>query len=122
MIAEVHWELKTLESNTQARIDTYFDILRDQFLDALKLHGFAHEERLFPKEIPIELLPYKPRLLLRKQKNQWPIFQIGPGLFTANIVPPYLGWKEFRETLVIGLEALVSSYPLAPKTMNGRVT
>lgn len=118
VIAEVHWELKTLESNPQARIDPYFDIFRDQFLDALKSHGFAHEERLFPKEIPIELLPYKPHLLLREQQNQWPLFQIGPGLFTANIIPPYSGWNEFRETLIIGLEALVSSYPLAPKTMN----
>jgi uncharacterized protein (TIGR04255 family) len=67
--------------------------------------------------LPLELLPHKPNLRFRTAPNRWPLFQVGPGIFTTNITPPYKGWPEFRKALAEGLSALYTAYPVAAKTL-----
>ena len=117
VIAEIYWDLKPVAMVNEARIDPYFDLFREQFSEWAKDAGLAHTERLIPPELPIELLPHKPNLRFRPAANKWPLYQIGPGIFTANITPPYNGWPVFRKALSDGLSALYKAYPIAGKTL-----
>lgn len=117
VIAEVHWQLKPIPTSPEAKIDPYFELFKEQFLGWSSNKGFRHHEQLVPKEIPIELLADQVHLRLRTEQGRWPLYQIGPGVLTCNIVPPYKGWPEFRPHLDSGVGALFDHYPLSNKTL-----
>ena len=112
VISEVRWETTPIAALPGASIDPHFLIFNKNFSARLKKAGFEYVKRIIPEEIPIELTSENPIFRYRKAKNAWPLYQTGPGLFTANIVPPYKGWKEFKKFLDQGLTHLYSSYPL----------
>ncbi len=116
VIAEIHWALKAIESVPNARIDPFYDLFRDTFLTDAKSKGLCNEEVLIPNLVPLELSPNKPRLRLRTEPQEWPLVQIGPGILTSNIVPPYNGWNAFEPFLFQQIDRLFSSYPLSEKT------
>ena len=117
VIAELHWELKPIQIAPGAKVDPFYDLFREKFFAAAKAKGFAFQETIIPKEVPAELLPNKPRERLRASEGAWPLYQIGPGIFTVNVVPPYSGWLDFRKTLAEGLKLLIESYPSAEQYM-----
>lgn len=108
VIAEVRWGLIPLESVGGA-IDPHFSPVSKKLLENLSARGFVDVERLVPEQVPLEVLANQPIFRVRRKKNTWPLFQIGPGVFTCNIVPPYKGWAEFRESLILGFEAFISA-------------
>lgn len=113
VIAEVLWQLKPLLGSDLA-YDSFFDDLTENF----RLHfkdQFPHMERIIPAEVPREILSYKPIFRYRAEKDSWPLYQIGPGIMTANIVPPYEGWPKFFPVVSEGLKALYQSYPSAER-------
>lgn len=112
VIAEVRWPIITLRSLAGGAIDPYFESCAPKFQESAAKAGFKHVERLIPEAVPAEMVPRQPIFRFRKGANQWPLFQIGPGIFTCNIVPPYLGWKkEFKPVLDQGLDLLESAFP-----------
>ena len=112
VISEVRWETTPVAAIPGASIDPHFLVFNKKFSDRLKKIGFGYVQRLVPEEVPIELTSGNPIFRFRKAKNAWPLYQNGPGLFTANIIPPYKGWKEFKKFLDEGLTHLYSSYPM----------
>ncbi|GGC05256.1 hypothetical protein GCM10011363_22480 [Marivita lacus] len=115
VILEIHWALKPLGSAPNAAIDPYYDLFRESFLEAVSVE-LPVVEQLVPSEIPVEFVSDQPHLRLRPKKSGWPLIQIGPGVMTVNIVPPYAGWAEFRSFVSWALDALLSAYPMAEKT------
>jgi uncharacterized protein (TIGR04255 family) len=71
--------------------------------------GFGVSERLSPMGFPV--LPFTPLLRYRKSPGSEGnfLYQIGPGLFSANALPPYRDWESFRPILKDGVQALLSS-------------
>ena len=61
--------------------------------------------------MPREFLSGQAVFRYRKAANSWPLFQLGPGIFTANIVPPYKGWTSFLPELKLGIGLFLMSYP-----------
>lgn len=112
VISEVRWATTPVAAIPGASIDPHFLVFNKKFSDRLKKTGFEYVQRVVPEEVPIELTSGNPIFRFRKAKNAWPLYQTGPGLFTANIVPPYQGWKEFKKYLDQGLTHLYSSYPM----------
>lgn len=110
--AEVHWRLQTLEAIEGAAIDPFFDVLLSKFSANVAAEGFSVIEQRVPSDVPRELLAHRVTRLFRKSPQSWPVMQIGPGVFTANIVPPYKGWQQFRGTLSRGLKTLFHSHPV----------
>ena len=118
VIAEVHWALKKLDSAPpDARIDPYYELFRDEFVEACRAEGFEHSQELMPSIVPLELTADQPRVRIRAKPDSWPLMQIGPGLMTANIVPPYKGWAAFEPFLAASIDRLFTSYPIASKTL-----
>jgi uncharacterized protein (TIGR04255 family) len=111
VIAEIRWELLELASMPGAAVDPHFGALVEDFRKEAAKVGFDAVERLIPEDVPVEIIPWRPVSRFRVGPAKWPLFQIGPGLFTANIVPPYEGWEVFREVIQTGLKCLYKAYP-----------
>ncbi len=116
VIAEVLWELRSILGSNLA-YDPFFDDLADTFGSYFKdkEKTFSYSERVVPSEVPQEILSHKPIFRYREVKEGWPLYQIGPGIFTANVVPPYEGWLTFFPVISEGLKALYAKYPLADR-------
>ena len=117
VIAEVHWALKALQTAPSSRIDPYYDLFREQFLHYVSERGLINQQELVPSIVPPELFPNQPQLRIRKRTGRWPLAQVGPGILTANIVPPYNGWREFSPFVGMLIDGLFQSYPMATKTL-----
>lgn len=117
VIVELHWRLQKLTS-IDGQVDVKFQELLENFQKRMKAAGFSFEEVLIPSQAPIELFGHNVVSRFRKTKGAWPLYQIGPGVFTANIVPPYHGWRAFTPIVETGLTHLIKSYPLASKLLS----
>jgi len=71
--------------------------------------GYDRFERLVPPGFAS--LPFQVIYRFRKgEKEQGSaIYQVGAGVFTANITPPYHSWKQFRPVVEKGVELLLET-------------
>ena len=117
VIAEVHWMLKKLQIAPDAKVDLYYERFVAEFQNKLTTQNLTHFEELIPSAIPIEILPNQPRKRIRRAEKKWPLVQVGPGIITANTVPPYEGWNQFKTFLFLVIEGLFESYPDAGQNL-----
>jgi uncharacterized protein (TIGR04255 family) len=70
---------------------------------------YSDTERLFPAGFP--LLVHQPAYRLRQKTatQTASLYQIGAGYFSANAVPPYQSWEEFRNVIRDGIVSLLNS-------------
>jgi uncharacterized protein (TIGR04255 family) len=92
-----------------------FSDFRISFGEGAKKLGYKSIEQVIPPQVPLELVAHQATNRFRTEQNKWPLLQIGPGVFTANIVPPYRGWKDFRPTVADGVNLLYQTYPIKEK-------
>lgn len=116
VIAEIHWSLQRLQT-VNGFIDPYFEKFRSACREGMKEAGYGFEEFVVPPEIPLELVGHSATNRFRRERDTWPVLQIGPGVFTANIVPPYKGWKFFRTIIHQGISLLTKFYPHSDETL-----
>jgi uncharacterized protein (TIGR04255 family) len=115
VIAEVRWPTIGLGALPGAALDPHFEVTAQELTGVARQLGYVHVETLVPNEVPRELLAGQPVFRFRKQPGKWPLFQLGPGIFSVNIVPPYGGWSAFRPDLEAAIGALLSAYPAPTK-------
>lgn len=78
--------------------------------------GFRSIERLLPQGSPS--FPGQATVRFRRRANTPPLLQVGPGVFTANGLPPtYTHWGDFRPLLEDGVKALLGSRPIDEQQM-----
>ena len=111
VIVEVRWSLVPISVLKGAALDPFFNSSSEKFSESMREMGFGVIEHLVPSEFPIEMMAGKPFVRYRPNNEEWPLYQLGPGLFTCNIVPPYQGWSEFKSTLHAGVKALFDAFP-----------
>ncbi len=117
VIAEIHWALKEIGVVPNVKIDPYYDLFKEEFLELANDIGLDDTQELIPDTFPFELTPNQPRLRLQSRPERWPLAQIGPGIVTANIVPPYDGWAIFESFLHKLVDGLFANYPIVEKTL-----
>ena len=111
MVAEVRWDLAPLAAVPNAALDPFHDSLKGALTTELAKGGFSLVEELVPAEVPREFLAGQVVTRYRKSASEWPIIQLGPGVFTVNVDASYSGWATFRPYLELAFNALVSSHP-----------
>ena len=111
VIAEIHWRLTEIDQASNTKIDPYYYVFQQEFLKHAKEIGLQHVDELIPDFVPPQFTPKQPRLRLRATAEKWPLAQLGPGIITVNIVPPYEGWKEFENFLNLLVDELFVCYP-----------
>ena len=117
VIAEIRWKTVPLSTVPDGAIDPYFDDTLSEFEERVSERGYNYIEALYPADFPRELAAGKPFFRYRPDADRWPLFQLGPGIFTANITPPYNGWSAFQPILSFGVEALLNSHPIPDRLM-----
>lgn len=78
--------------------------------------GYTKTTRLVPEPFP--MLVQQPVLRFEAPENGRPksLYHVGPGLFSANAVPPYESWSSaFSATVARGVEALLATRDAAEK-------
>ena len=75
--------------------------------------GFQRSERLIPPGFPVQpgqpVYRYKPVETASNELMRSALLQVGPGVFTANAIPPYKSWTEFSPIVARGIDALLHS-------------
>jgi uncharacterized protein (TIGR04255 family) len=71
--------------------------------------GFDLSERVMPPGFP--QLPFQTIYRFRKKAQQHgtTLYQVGAGVFSINITPPYQSWKLFRPVVDQGIELLLEA-------------
>lgn len=118
VVVEIHWRITPLQAGPGMAIDPHYAAFAPAMADRLKDAGFVISEELKPAPLPIEFFGNVVATRHRKSPNAWPVIQVGPGVLTINMVPPYEGWKSFREIVGAALGHLFTSYPLAERYLN----
>ena len=125
IVAEVRWDVEpqigtTLQAGPfiPASLSTAMqhEELYANFSKLAATIGFTSVERLIPQGFPA--LPYRPVYRyhsVSKDSALYPLYQLGPGIFSANIIPPHESWESFRPVVVKGLELLLECIPKSLK-------
>ncbi len=79
----------------------------------VSLDGFDSFERVVPSGFPT--FPYQPvyRYRYGRPDKGTALYQLGAGLFTANITPPYDNWEMFKPVVARGISSMLQSRPQA---------
>jgi len=77
VIFELRWQIKQKSDLTK------YQYLIGDLYSAIK-KTYPVRESLAPPEVPTDILINNPVHRFRKDKNQYPLVQIGPGLLTLN--------------------------------------
>lgn len=76
--------------------------------------GMPRAERVVPPGFPV--MPGQVVYRFRStDKGLHNLLQVGSGVFSANALPPYRSWVEFKEFISRGIDALLASRPVAEK-------
>lgn len=111
MIVEVKWRLESINTIPGGAIDPFYDILKDNLVKEFSQNGFPNVITKVPNDVPREFLGGRTILQFRPEDNGWPLYQLGPGVFTVNITKKYNGWLSFQPIIAKGINALISAHP-----------
>jgi uncharacterized protein (TIGR04255 family) len=108
VIFELRWKLNfDPESQTQADKELQFAFAN---FSGLSAHELKHRVILKPSIIPDSLFYNRPVYQFWAAENQYPVFQLGPGVFTVNETEKNYEWSYFRNLILQGVEWLKNSY------------
>jgi uncharacterized protein (TIGR04255 family) len=94
-----------LMAMSSSRLDEFFMRLGGEVYQ----QGFQLAERLVPPNFPMML--FQPVYRYRKSTGTGgpALYQAGPGLFSANAIPPYRTWDDFSPVVRSGIDALLKA-------------
>lgn len=118
LIAELRWALPAVPVPQQgvmvpvqvATMNAHEEFFM-RFAAKVSKDGFDSFERVVPSGFPT--FPYQPVYRYRYGAPDMgtALYQLGAGLYSANITPPYDNWEKFKPVVARGLEAMLNSRP-----------
>jgi uncharacterized protein (TIGR04255 family) len=114
-IFEIRWQLETDEQNTRMR-DPSYPMMYGRLYERMK-KDFPLTEDLPSVQAHPETTPYVLRHRIRKEKNGYPLIQVGPGIVTLNHSKGY-SWTEFKALALRMVESVVELYPSEAPLLN----
>src|SRR5688572_6805482 len=89
--------------------DQFLDILPGLYFGEVRT-DYPHIENLPASQVPLPLVLNAVRHRFRKEKDGWPLTQIGPGVLTVNDTVGYTTWKDFLPRISNAVSALAKVY------------
>ncbi|MGD9552231.1 MAG: TIGR04255 family protein [Candidatus Caldatribacteriota bacterium] len=108
-IFELRWKLKEDKNTIGIKKDPYYKILLGRIYDKVK-EEYPYYLQLPTANMPDEIAGYVVQHQFRKDKDQWPLIQIGPGIITLNSTNDYI-WEDFERRIANLLKVLFETYP-----------
>jgi uncharacterized protein (TIGR04255 family) len=119
VIFEIHWALTPVSfAPPGGGIDPHYSVYAREIGSRLETSGFAVRQELAPSGMPVEFLGHNAMVRYRRQADSWPVIQIGPGVMTVNMVPPYEGWASFSGIAANAIAMLFDCYPMPREYLN----
>lgn len=115
-IFELRWELEQVGEKQQQLRDPSYPMMYGRLYERLK-KDFPIVEDLPAMAAHPETAAYAPRHRMRKEKNGYPLIQVGPGIVTINDSKGY-SWKAFRTLASRVAESIIELYPTTDKQIN----
>ncbi len=112
-IFEIRWELQ--EPAPGMKIDPHYKILIGTMYDRVK-DEYPFHEQLPTATMPDEIAGYVVQHRFRKDRDKWPLIQIGPGIVTLNDTEGYV-WEDFKKRIHHVLDVLFEAYPDADSNL-----
>lgn len=112
LVAELRWTTgAAVQPGAEAQAAAEMDRYMDTFAAAVAEGGYVRSERLVPVGALVAPHQFCYRMKRLDEASTTSLFQVGPGVFSANGVPPYESWKEFTKVVEFGLERLLATRP-----------
>ena len=108
VLVEIHWDLD-FSSDEKILLDKGFQQAALNFTNACQ-QEFKEVELLIPENLPPSAFIHRVTHRFFKVRNEHPLFQLGPGVFTINDNNKNYVWNEFRSMVLNGISCLKSSY------------
>ena len=106
-IFELRWNLE--EHSPGIKVDPHYKLIIGRLYD--KLNGeYPFHEQLPAAAMPDEIAGYIVQHRFRKDKDKWPLIQIGPGIMTVNDTEGYV-WEDFERRIIQAVNTLFEVYP-----------
>lgn len=115
VIFELRWELEQNQQTGRFR-DPSYPMMYGRLYERLK-KDFPVVEDLPSVQAHPEATPFTPRHRMRKEKEGYPLIQVGPGILTVNDVRGY-SWNNFRILVLRLIESLGDLYPKEEAPLN----
>jgi uncharacterized protein (TIGR04255 family) len=109
VLFELQWELQ--EPAPEMKIDPHYKLLVGRIYDRVK-DEYPFHEQLPTATIPDEIAGHVVQHRFRKDKNKWPLIQVGPGIITLNDTDGYI-WENFERRISHVLDTFFEAYPLS---------
>jgi uncharacterized protein (TIGR04255 family) len=107
-LIEVIFEIKWQITNKNDLVE--FQYLHGDLYAVLKNH-YPVRENLLPPDFPMEALNGVPMYRFRKEKNGYPLYQLGPGILSINVTDEKYFWSNFQNDINLILDAFVNTFP-----------
>lgn len=106
-IFELRWALQ--EPAPGIRIDPHYKILVGMIYDRV-CNEYRFHEPLPTTSMPDEIAGYVIQHRFRKDRDKWPLIQIGPGIITVNDTEGYI-WEDFEKRINQAVNILFEVFP-----------
>ena len=106
-IFELRWNLQ--EPAPGMKMDQHYKLLIGRIYDKLN-DEYSFYEQLPTAIMPDEMMGYMVQYRFRKEKDKWPLIQIGPGIITVNDTEGYV-WGDFEKRIIQAVNTLFEVYP-----------
>lgn len=117
-IFELRWKLN--DARPGFFIDPNYKILSGRLYDKL-IKAYPYSDPLPAREIPEEMATGLVQFRYRKKKDEWPVVQLGPGIFSVNHAQNY-NWNEFKKDIISAVEIFYSAHPQLKELFVNRLT
>lgn len=106
-IFELQWKLQ--EPTPGLKKDPHYKILIGRVYDRVR-NEYSFHEQLPTATMPDEIAGYIVQHRFRKDKDKWPLIQIGPGIITVNDTEGYV-WEDFEKRIIQAVDTILDAYP-----------
>jgi len=113
-IVEIRWKLTSSLPGEER--DPHYKLLLGRLFDRLQ-GDYPEHEPLPTASIPDELVGHVVQHRFRVAPGEWPLVQVGPGIFTLNETSKYV-WPDFQRRAV---EAVIKLYDAHPKVADLKI-
>jgi uncharacterized protein (TIGR04255 family) len=115
VIFELRWEIENDQQSGRMR-DPSYPMMYGRLYERLK-KDFPVIEDLPSVQAHPETTPFVPRHRMRKEKNGYPLVQVGPGIITVNDARGY-SWTSFCSLVLRLIESVTDLYPSGTMPLN----
>lgn len=108
-IFEMRWALQ--QKGPGVAIDPHYRLLLGRLYDRLQTE-YAEHQQLETANIPDEMASHVVQHRFRVAEDDWPLVQLGPGIFTVNDTSKYR-WEDYRARVTDAQSKLYDAHPKA---------